>query len=190
MGLKDVFEKRGFRFCEFTDREEAVRFLCEECNGKTVSFGGSITLQELDLYNRLSENSSCAWHWKKDPADAIRNAEVFVTSANAISETGEIVNIDGNCNRVSSSIYGHKHVYFVIGENKLCRDLPTAWERARNIAAPLNAKRLNKNTPCAIDGKCHDCQSQDCICAVISVLRRKPSSCGATVVFIHETLGY
>ena len=122
-------------------------------------------------------------------ADA-RTASVYVTSANALAETGEIVNIDGNGNRVSSTIFGHETVYFVVGENKITSDLPSAWDRARNIAAPKNAARLGKNTPCAADGVCHDCQSPQCICSVITVHRRKPSSCNAVVILVHESLGY
>ncbi len=188
MGLKDVFELRGFEFYEFSNRRDAVRFLCDECKEKSVSFGGSVTLQEIGLYEELSKESRCFWHWKKDaPCD---HSDVFITSANAVSETGEIVNIDGNCNRVSASVYGHKKVYFVVGQNKIVSDLPSAWNRARNIAAPLNAKRLRHNTPCAKDGRCHDCQNPECICSVISVLRRKPSSCQSALILIREDLGY
>ncbi len=190
MGLKETFEKRGFRFVEFQNKEDAVAFLCSECSGKSVSFGGSVTVQELDLYNALQKKSECSWHWKKDPTQSISAADVFITSANAVSETGEIVNIDGHCNRVSASIYGHKHVYFIFGENKLTGDLPSAWHRARNVAAPKNAMRLNRKTPCAIDGVCHDCQSPECICSTVAILRRKPSSCDATLVLIRDSLGY
>lgn len=190
MGLKEAFEKRGFHFIEFNSREDALLFLCEECKGKSVSFGGSMTVQELNLYEALSLNSDCSWHWKKDPTQAVNTADIFITSANAVSKTGEIVNIDGHCNRISASIYGHKHVYFIFGENKITPDLLSAWDRARNIAAPQNAKRLNRKTPCAIDGVCHDCQSPECICSAIAVLRRKPSSCDATLILIRENLGY
>lgn len=190
MGLKDTFELRGFQFVEFQNREDAVRFLCEECSGKTVAFGGSVTLQEMGLYDSLNVDSSCVWHWKKDDGEKIAAAQVYITSANAVSETGEIVNIDANCNRVSASVYGHEHVYFVFGQNKLTKDLPSAWDRARNIAAPKNAMRLNRKTPCAVDGICHDCQCPDCICALMAILRRKPSSCKVTLVLIREDLGY
>lgn len=190
MGLKENFEKAGFSFFEFDNREDAVSYLCDACAGRSVAFGGSVTAKELNLYGRLSERSSCAWHWEKDDPSAIAAARVYITSANAISQTGEIVNIDGNCNRVSSSMYGHEEVFFVVGENKVCPDLPSAWNRARNVAAPMNARRLNRATPCGADGVCHDCQSPECICSVISVMRKKPSSCRATVVLIHEALGY
>lgn len=190
MGLKERLECRGYRYFEFSGREEAVEFLCNECAGKTVSFGGSMTVKEIGLYEALSVRSRCAWHWMQDAAEEICNATVFITSANALAETGEIVNIDGNGNRVSGTIYGHDEVFFVVGQNKLTPDLPSAWDRARNVAAPLNAKRLNRNTPCVKDGVCHDCQSPDCICSAIAILRRKPSSCRASVVVIREDLGY
>ncbi len=190
MGLKETFEKRGISFFNFETREGAVDFLCAQCAGKSVSFGGSMTVQELDLYDKLSVNSSCGWHWKKDSSEKIDTADIFITSANAVSETGEIVNIDGNCNRVSASMYGHKDVYFVIGKNKLTKDLPAALFRARNVAAPKNAMRLHRKTPCAIDGVCHDCQSPDCICSVLAVMRRKPSSCRVCLVLIQEDFGY
>ncbi len=190
MGLKENFEKRGFRFFEFSSREEAVSFLCSECKGKTVSFGGSVTVQETGLYDALSTVADCSWNWKQDPPEVIAAADVFITSANAVSQAGEIVNIDGRCNRVSGSIYGHKQVYFVIGQNKLTPDLSSALDRARTVAAPKNAMRLNKNTPCVKDGVCHDCHSPDCICAAIVTLRHKPSSCESAVVLIREELGY
>lgn len=190
MGLKEIFERRGFQFVAFDTREDAVSFLCRECNGKTVSFGGSVTVQEMNLYEALSVNSNCSWHWKQDPTQAVTSADVFITSANAVSETGEIVNIDGHCNRVSASVYGHKQVYFVFGKNKLTPDLPSALDRARNIAAPKNAMRLKRKTPCTVDGRCHDCQSPDCICSATVILRRKPTSCDATLILIREDLGY
>ncbi len=190
MGLKETFERRGFRFVEFENQEEAVSFLRSECNGKSVSFGGSVTVGEIGLYEELEKSSKCAWHWKKDSEKDILSSEVFITSANAVSEAGEILNIDGNCNRISASVYGHGHVYFVFGQNKLTPDLPSAWDRARNIAAPRNAMRLNRKTPCTIDGKCHDCQSPDCICSTVAIMRRKPSSCAVTLVLIRENLGY
>ena len=190
MGLKEAFERRNFAFLEFPDRHSAVSYLRDACAGKTVSFGGSVTVRDLGLYEALSDRSKCFWHWKNDSSDNILSSDIFITSANAVSENGEIVNIDGNCNRVSGSVYGHSQVFFLIGENKLTPDLASALDRAKNVAAPLNAKRLGRNTPCAVDGVCHDCQSPECICAATVILRRKPSSCDATVILIRESLGY
>lgn len=190
MGLKEIFEARGFLFREFDTKKDAVDYLCNACHGKTVSFGGSVTLQEMELYDALNRNSTCLWHWKSDSTQEIAASEVFITSANAVSRKGEIVNIDGNCNRISSAVYGHQQVFVVFGENKLTSDLVSAYERARNVAAPMNAKRLNRNTPCVFDGKCHDCQSPECICSTVSIMRRKPSSCTVELILIHENLGY
>lgn len=190
MGLKETFARRGIDFAEFENRTDAVAYLKEACAGKSVAFGGSVTAKELNLYEELGQASRCSWHWNNDPYSDVNAAEVYITSANAVAQTGEIVNIDGNCNRVSSSLYGHKHVYFIIGKNKLCPDLASAWDRARNVAAPRNAKRLNRNTPCAVDGKCHDCLSDDCICSAFVIMRKKPTSCNVTLVLINETLGY
>ncbi|MBQ2272653.1 MAG: lactate utilization protein [Clostridia bacterium] len=190
MGLKENLIRRGYDFVEFDTKEDAASYLCNACAGKTVALGGSVTLSEMGLYEGLQKSSVCFWHWKNDSLADARTASVYVTSANALAETGEIVNIDGNGNRVSSSIFGHETVYFMVGENKITSDLPSAWDRARNIAAPKNAARLGKNTPCAADGVCHDCQSPQCICSVITVHRRKPSSCNAVVILVHESLGY
>ena len=105
--------------------------------------------------------------------------------------SGEIVNIDGKCNRVAATLFGPKRCIFVCGVNKLRPDLQSAIERARNIAAPLNAKRLNKKTPCAVDGRCHNCKSPERICRAMVIHMGVPSgfeSC--EVVLIGEKLGY
>ena len=117
--------------------------------------------------------------------------DVYLSSANGLSETGEIVNIDGKCNRVAATLFGPKRCIFVCGVNKLRPDLQSAIERARNIAAPLNAKRLNKKTPCAVDGRCHNCKSPERICRAMVIHMGVPSgfeSC--EVVLIGEKLGY
>lgn len=108
-----------------------------------------------------------------------------------MAETGEIINIDGNCNRVASIFYGHKKVYLVIGENKLEKDYDSALHRARNIASPLNAKRVGAKTPCAVKGdKCYDCKSPERICRGLSVLWGIPMTGEFEVILVHEELGY
>mgnify|MGYP002290900438 FL=1 len=110
---------------------------------------------------------------------------------NALSESGEMVNIDGNGNRLASSLFGHKKVYFVAGSNKVCPDLSSAVNRARNTAAPLNARRLSAATPCAEDGsRCFDCRSEERICGAMVIHYRKMMSCDMEVVLIEEELGY
>ena len=116
-----------------------------------------------------------------------------MTSANAISETGEIINIDGTGNRVAAMLYGHEALYIIAGINKLTPDLPSAIERARNIAAPLNARRLSCKTPCAMSEpmRCHDCGSPDRICNGFVTLARPCGGIGKThVILIEEKFGY
>ena len=131
----------------------------------------------MGLSEELSKNNEVYWHWiTPGPAtlESASKAEVYITSANGLSETGEIVNIDGSGNRVASTLYGHDTVYFICGINKLEPDLDAAIHRARNIASPLNARRLERKTPCATgELKCHDCSSPDRICKGLVVLWKK-----------------
>ena len=142
----------GFSVRVFKTQQEAISAISQELSGRTIGFGGSVTLQELGLFEKLSANNTVFWHWKQTPTEArekAASAQVYMTSANAISETGEIINIDGTGNRVAAMLYGHEVLYIIAGINKLTPDLPSAIERARNIAAPLNARRLSCKTPCA-----------------------------------------
>ena len=118
-------------------------------------------------------------------------ADFYISSVNGIAETGEIINIDNTGNRVSAISFGHDKVYLVVGENKIASSYEEALNRARNIAAPLNAKRLGVKTSCAIKGdKCYDCKSPQRICRNFSVLWQKPTGSEYEVILIHEKLGY
>ena len=149
---------------------------------------------EMGLYERISENNKVFWHWKDASSDVLKAAQVadvYISSVNAAAQTGELINIDGTCNRVSAIMYGHKKVYLIIGKNKIEEDYEKALWRARNVAAPLNAKRLERKTPCAKNAdKCYDCNSIERICRGLSVLYKKPSCCEFEVVLINENLGY
>ena len=186
----------GFAVRVFKTQQEAVSAISQELSGRTIGFGGSVTLQELGLFEKLSANNTVFWHWKQTPAEACEkaaSAQVYMTSANAISETGEIVNIDGTGNRVAAMLYGHEALYIIAGINKLTPDLPSAIERARNIAAPLNARRLSCKTPCAMSEpmRCHDCDCPDRICRTTVIIDRKPMGIARMdVVLIGEELGY
>jgi L-lactate utilization protein LutC len=190
--IKNNLERRRFTVSCFKTAEQACAYFVEKIKGETVAFGGSVTLREMGLYGLLSKNNTVFWHWV-NPADRQRQNEstVYITSANAVAETGEIVNIDGAGNRVSRSVYGAKKVYFVLGSNKICATLDAALERARNVAAPLNAARLNAGTPCVADGKCHDCVSPERICGVTAVHMAPMRGVEHTeVVLIDAKLGY
>ena len=192
--LTDVLTKNGFTVTRFATGAQAAAFIDEHIDGKTVGFGGSMTLKELGLYELLSVHNTVYSHAAQGPSAQVSaaGAQVYLTSVNGLAETGELINIDGNGNRVASTIYGHEEVWFVVGVNKIAPDLEKALWRARNIAAPKNAQRLGKKTPCAVRGdKCYDCDSPERICRVFSTHLRKPTSIPtAHVVLIEEELGY
>ena len=175
--VKQNLEKKGYKVTVCDTKEEAADYLNGMIDGKTVGFGGSVTLRELGLYDELSSHNEVFSHANvpegktKEEILALANAaDVYLSSVNGLAETGEIVNIDGACNRISSICYGHEKVVFIVGKNKLAPTYEEALFRARNVAAPKNAQRLGKKTPCARNAdKCYDCNSPDRICRVLSV---------------------
>lgn len=196
--LKNNLEKKGYKVAVFDTKDEAAKYLNEQIDGRTVGFGGSVTLREMNLFEMLSTHNTVYSHENK-PQDmtvaeartVAARAEVYISSVNGISEQGEIVNIDNTGNRVAAISYGPEKVYLVMGGNKMAKDYEAALFRARNIAAPLNAKRLNRNTPCAVKGdKCYDCKSLDRICRNLSVLWDKPVGAEYEIVLVNEDLGY
>lgn len=195
--LKENLERNGFVVSYYETAAEAKEALVAAINGKTVGFGGSCTLRDMGLFEALSENNQVFWHWKQQPINEARAkanaADVYLTSLNGVAETGELINIDGDGNRLAATTFGDKKVYFVIGVNKIAPDFHSALDRARNIAAPLNARRLNKETPCAMgkEVKCYNCQSLNRICKGITILERKLGGVSEMeVMIINEELGY
>jgi len=196
--VAENLKKLGYQVTVFDTKEQAADYLCGEIKDTTVGFGGSITLRDMGLYDRLQETNKVAWHMypaqgqnKNELRMLARNTDVYLTSANGLAETGEIINIDGAGNRVSESIFGHKKVYFVIGKNKLAEDYDKALWRARNIAGPKNAQRLGMKTPCAAKAdRCYNCSSPDRICKVLTVFWGAPMGANCEVVLIKEDLGY
>ena len=190
--VKDELEGRGFSVKTFATGGEAAAYLDGVIDGRTVGIGGSVTVQELGLYDKLASHNEVHWHWAGGPAerDAAMQTQVYITSANGLAETGEIINIDGTGNRVAATLYGHEKVYFVIGRNKLAPTYDTALWRARNIAGPKNAQRLNRKTPCAVKGdKCYDCKSPDRICRGLVVLWRPMMGAETEIILVDEDLG-
>ena len=191
-----ALRENGFEARWFATAAEAADALCAELKGKTIGIGGSVTVEQMGLGDRLSRENTVFWHWRQPAAEARKNAmaaEVYLLSANAVSETGALVNIDGTGNRVAASLYGREHVIYFVGVNKLAPTLEAAIDRARNVAAPLNARRLRCQTPCALADpmRCHDCHSPDRICKGYVVQTRPMGGIGRTEIFlIGETLGY
>lgn len=188
-------ENRGFRVHRFASGAEAAEFLVQTLHGTSIGIGGSVTIDTLGVYDRLCGSNEVFWHWKNhapETRERAGKAETYLCSANGVSENGEIVNIDGYGNRVAPTIYGPQRVFLVVGRNKIAPDLNGAIDRARNIAAPLNARRLNRHTPCAVgEPRCHDCRSPEKICGVMTVFFMPPTSIKEFhVILVDEDLGY
>lgn len=196
--ITDKLRNLGYKVSEFETARDAAEYLGKEIKNKTVGFGGSITLEQMKLYEILSKSNTVYWHQRISggaPDTKIRqlanSADIYISSVNALAKTGEIVNIDGNCNRVASLLYGREKVYLVIGRNKIRETYEEALFRARNIAAPLNAKRVGAKTPCAVKAdKCYDCNSSQRICRGLCVLWAPPMTGEYVILLINEDLGY
>jgi hypothetical protein len=190
--LRKNLEQNGFAVSHFATAAEAADYLDRKLDGKTVGHGGSMTLEELGLLDRLESHATVYRHKPGSIPQESATAQAYICSVNGLAETGEIVNIDGTCNRVSSMLYGHQELYLVVGSNKLAADYDAALWRSRNISAPLNAKRLGRKTPCAVKGdRCYNCNSPERICKGLTVLWRKPGGIGyAEVVLVDQELGY
>lgn len=192
-----ALQKKGYTARFFKTKKEACDYLFSTVEGERIGFGGSATLDELGLFELLSEKNEVLWHWRcpagTEPGELRRRAaacELYFSSVNAMSEDGVLVNIDGTANRVAATLYGHKKVFFICGTNKLCKTEEDAVFRARNVAAPENTRRLGLNTPCAKTGRCHNCDSPERICRALTVLWEKPTGADMEVLLIGETLGF
>jgi hypothetical protein len=180
--------------------EEARDLILSMVSGyETFGFGGSHTTRSLGLKETLQAKGKTLFdHWEgnlfgeenKKIRLAQGRSDCFVCSANAISATGEIVNVDAVGNRTAAMTFGPKKVIIVAGMNKVRPDLQSALERIREVAGPLRAKSLNLDTPCAKTGVCSDCNVPKRICEVTTILHRKPWMTDISVVLINETLGY
>ncbi len=191
-------ERLGYKVSCFESGEAAAEYLTAQLVGKKVAFGGSVTVEQLGLYERLAARNEVIWHHRipegktsKDMRLAARSADVYISSVNGLAESGEIINIDGTGNRVAAICYGHEKVYLLVGKNKLAKDYDAALWRARNVASPKNAQRLGMKTPCAVNAdKCYNCASPDRICRALSVLWEKPMLSDVEILLIGEELGY
>jgi len=192
-------ERRHFEayFCKTA--EEAVRKVLDIIpEGSSVTWGGSMTIRDMGLTKALHEGNYNVTDRDgakdRDEAQEIYrkafSCDYYLSSANAISEDGVIVNIDGNGNRVAAITFGPKRVVFVVGLNKVAQDVPSALARARSTASPINAARFDIKTPCQADGVCHNCNSPESICNYIHFLRNSHPVRRHVVVLVGEDLGY
>lgn len=193
-----ALKHHGFDAFYLASKEEAVSKALEFVEpGKTVAFGGSVTLtRDLKLPEKVREKGGVLLEATYgDPetfAESLRKqllSDVFFSSANAVTLDGAILNLDGVGNRVASMIFGPKKVVLIVGINKVCRDEAAAWERIRHVAAPMNMVRLDLEAPCVRTGYCVDCESPARGCRVYVVQRRKPRLTDTTVMIVGENLG-
>lgn len=198
--IKENLTNKGFEVSIFNSGQEAVAYLEKTITGKTVGIGGSLTVKELGLDQILAKHNELFWHWLPEQVaqmggmDSVREqankAQVYICSVNGIAETGEMINIDGSGNRISATAYGHEKVYFIVGKNKIEKDIEGAIWRARNIAAPKNAQRLQRKTPCAVKGdKCYNCDSPERICNGMLIIDRPMGTMKMEVILVDEDLG-
>ena len=166
--------------------------------GSSVGYGGGVSVDQIGLKDALLNGDYTLIKRKKkktpeemhDKYREIFDADFFITGANAMTEDGIIVNIDGNANRVSAIAYGPKKVIFVVGINKITKDLDSAVKRARNVAAPINAQRFNIKTPCNELGTCMNCKSPNCICSQFLITRFQNDPERAHVIIVNDELGF
>jgi len=188
----------GFEVRYFNKAEEAAEALLKSIDkAESVGFGGSMTVSDMGIYEKLKEQGNPVfWHWKCDAAERkavlaeAAGARVFLTGSNAVTEDGRLINIDGTGNRLSSLLFGHDRVYVLAGVNKLCKSLDEALIRIKNVAAPQNAVRLDLDTPCRHLGRCMNCSSKQRMCNATLVLDKRPNSQKVIIYLINEDLGY
>jgi len=197
--VADAFRANHFEtYVEPTRDLVNVRLLELISPGETVGFAGSITLNEIGIKHFLQERGNVIldpFHPGLTKAESLRVrreiflSDVFITGANAIVETGRIVNLDGTGNRVAATIFGPKRVVFVAGINKVVPNLEAAMHRIYNTAAAANCHRLDLKTPCADTGVCSDCTAVDRACCVTVITDRPPKWTPTIVILVNEPLG-
>jgi len=177
------------------DKEEALKLALELIpKGSSVSMGGCMSAMEIGLVSALKEGEyNFTDRSQIEPRAALLaayDADVFLASANAMTDDGVLVNIDGNSNRVSCIAQGPKKVVFIVGIQKICPDLDSAMKRARNVAAPTKTQRVDIKTPRKGTGKCSDCKSPDTICCQILITRYSRHEDRIHVILVNEELGF
>lgn len=196
----EALQKNGFDAVYFSRREEAAQYLLSLIKpGMTVGFGGSVTVKELGIPVSAKEKGAVVLDHGQPgltPEQILETrrqqllCDLFLSSVNAVTLNGELVNVDGTGNRVAAMTFGPKQVVAVAGVNKICRSLEDALERIKLVASPMNNKRVGLPNPCATTGVCTDCDSKTRACRIYSVIKKKPFNTNFTVVLVGESLGY
>lgn len=192
-------KKRHFEAYYCNTKKEALAKALELIpEGSTVGWGGACSAQQIGLmdalnggnYNTIDRDKAPTPEDKVQAMRASFNADFFLTGANGLSIDGQMVNIDGNGNRVGAIIYGPKYVLVIAGMNKVCDSLDDAVKRARTVAAPMNQQRFLGKTPCSESGSCADCLSENCICNQIVITRNCRPAGRIKFILVGEELGF
>jgi len=189
-------ESRNMKGYYAASKDEALKIALELIpEESSVSMGGAMSAHEIGLVDALKNGKynfidRDAAEDKRAAMLAGYDADYFLTSANAMTEDGVMVNIDGNANRVSAIAQGPKHVLVIVGMNKICDDVDGAMKRARNVAAPINAQRFGLSTPCAKTGSCMNCKSPDTICCQFLITRYSRHTDRIHVILVNDALGF
>lgn len=208
--MKEFYAKQAATIIKRLEKRNITGYYCPDSasatekalslieDGSTVSWGGSMSLKECGLIEALKNAPVTLW----DRADAKTPEEVqaiyrkafladyYLMSSNAITLDGQLVNIDGNGNRVAALTFGPAHVILVVGMNKVTKTVEEALDRIHNVAAPPNAVRLNTNTPCGTTGVCSDCLSPQCLCSQVLITRYSRTPGRIHVLLVGESLGF
>ena len=180
-------------------KEEALKIALDLIpETSSVTMGGAMSAREIGLvdalkngnYNFIERENATTDEEKRAAILKGYDADYFLSSANAITEDGVMINIDGNSNRVSFIAHGPKHVIFIVGMNKVCNDVDGAMKRARNVAAPINAQRFGLTTPCSKTGACMNCKSPDTICCQFLITRYSRHNDRMHVILVNDSLGF
>ncbi len=192
--------RNGFEAAGVSDGAAALQAIMERVGHlERFGLGGSETLRQIGLPAALASGGKIVYdHWRQglsmQEEQELRllqgRADCFICSANAIAASGEIVNVDGIGNRTAAMTFGPPQVVIVAGMNKLAVDLPGALQRVREVAAPMRARSLGMETPCARSGRCSDCDAPQRICRITTILHRRPLRTGMLVVLVAQALGY
>jgi hypothetical protein len=197
--LVSALKRRHYDACFCKDTASLLNHVKELIpEGSSITWGGSMSIRSTGVTKMLKDGNYKVYDRDDatDSEDKIKiyrkafECDYYLSSVNAMTEDGVIVNIDGNGNRVAALAWGPSHVIFVVGLNKVCRDLDSAIKRARCVAAPINMARFDLHTPCQKDGICHDCLSEDSICNYISIQRLSYPAGRHIVLLVGEPLGY
>ncbi len=196
--VKTNFVKRGFNFDYFENCQDAIKYVISLIPKKSsIGFGGSVSVIESGLFDALKSDdytllhrTTCPNIEKEDLYQKMHLANWYICSSNALSKTGELINIDGRANRLGEVINGPTNILFFCGINKLVDNISDGIDRVRNVASPKNCVKLNKKTPCAITGKCSYCNSIDTICKATVILHHPTTGRNVYIILVNKNLGF